>query len=461
MQTILIVDDNKDMQFTLSNILKEEGYKTIAIGEGRRAIKEVKTKAPDMILLDIKLPDMDGMKVLEEMKKIDKDLVIIMLTAFGDVKSAVRAMKEGAFHYITKPFDNEELVLIIKKAFQSQYLSREVENLKKRLGEAALLEERIGESPQIKQVLRQVEIIAPTAMTVILQGESGTGKELFANMIHQKSLRKEGSFIPIDCGAIPETLVESELFGFEKGAFTGADSPKEGRFEQANGGTLFLDEITNLPDSAQIKLLRVIEERRLQHLGAKKDIKVDVRIIIATNSNLFDAVTEGKFRKDLFHRLNEFHIELPALRDRKDDIPILAKYFIEEANQDFAKKVKGISSETMRVLLDYHWPGNVRELKNAIKKGVLLADSDNIKAAHIVLTKSSSSTGGAEYFKFDQHLEKGLSLREITKNATKQIEQDIIKEALAQEGGNKTRAAKLLKIDRMTLYSKIKEFQLE
>ncbi|MFZ2937698.1 MAG: sigma-54 dependent transcriptional regulator, partial [Candidatus Omnitrophota bacterium] len=308
METILIVDDNQDMRFTLSNILKEEGYETITAGDGERAIKEVKHKSPNLVLLDIKLPGMDGMKILEDMKKIDKDLIIIMLTAFGDVQGAVRAMKIGAFDYITKPFDNEEIVLIIKKALQTQYLSKEVEVLRKRLGEKTAIEEVMGESPQIKQVLNQVNIIAPTNMTVILQGESGTGKELISQMIHQKSKRKDKPFIAVDCGAIPETLVESELFGYEKGAFTGADERKEGKFEQANGGTLFLDEISNLTDGIQMKLLRIIQEKKVQHLGGRKDIKIDVRIIVATKTNLSEAMRVGKFRDDLFHRLNEFHI---------------------------------------------------------------------------------------------------------------------------------------------------------
>ena len=457
METILIVDDDKDMQFNLSNILKDEGYDAITVGDGKRAIKEVKMRSPNLVLLDIKLPGMDGMKILEEMKQIDKDLIIIMLTGYGDIKGAVRAMKLGAFNYITKPFDNEELILTIKKSLQTQYLSREVENLRKRLSQRLAIEEVMGESPQIKRVLKQVEIIAPTNMTVILQGESGTGKELITNMIHQKSKRCDKPFIAIDCGAIPETLVESELFGYEKGAFTGADDRREGKFEQANGGSLFLDEIANLSDAIQMKLLRVIEERKLQHLGGKRDIKIDVRIIVATNTNLSEATRAGKLREDFFYRLNEFYIELPALRERKEDIPILAKYFLDEANQELNKKIEGFSSETMKLLLNYHWPGNVRELKNAVKKSVLLTNSNIIGPAHILLNNPNPPKD----LEFKQDLEKGASLREITKEAKKQIERDIIKQTLANVGGNKTKAAKILKIDRMTLYSKIKEFQLE
>ncbi len=457
MERILIVDDDKDTQFILSEILKAEGYETTTAGDGKRAIKEVENSSPRLVLLDIKLPGMDGIKILEEMKKIDKDLIIIMLTAYGDVKDAVRAMKLGAFDYIAKPFDNEEIVLIIKKALQTRSLSKEVENLRRMVGEKMAVTEVTGESPQMKRVLNQVKIIAPTNMTVILQGESGTGKEVIAQMIHQNSLRKDKPFVAIDCGAIPETLVESELFGHEKGAFTGADARIEGRFEQANGGTLFLDEINNLSDTIQMKFLRVIQEKRLQRLGSKKDIKIDIRIITATNINLFEAVRAGKFRNDLFHRLNEFDINLPPLRERKEDIPVLAEYFLDETTRELDKKIKGLSADTRKILLNYHWPGNVRELKNAIRRAVLLADSDYIGPVHLSLSNAGLPNG----LDFKEDLQRGDSLKGITKKATKKIEEEIIKQVLAKAGGNKTRAAKILKIDRMTLYSKIKEFQLK
>lgn len=457
MEKILIVDDNKDLRFNLSSILKEEGYDVIAVGDGREALKTADKESPNLVLLDIRLPGVNGMKLLEEMKKIDKDLVIIMLTAYGEVKDAVKAMKLGAYDYITKPFTNEGLIFIVKRALQTQYLSKEVESLRRRLGETTAIDKVMGESPQIKKVLKQVQIIAPTNMTVVLQGESGSGKELIANMIHQKSPRKDKPFVPIDCGAIPETLVESELFGYERGAFTGAEERKEGKFEQANGGTLFLDEITNFSDSIQMKFLRILEERKLRHLGGRKDIKIDVRIIVASNINLFEAVQKGKFRNELFHRLNEFHISLPPLRERKDDIPMLAKYFLDEATRELNKKVKGISGEAMKSLLTYHWSGNVRELKNEIKKAVLLADSKKISPEHLSL----NSTNPPKNHECQQNFNTEASLREMTKKATKEMEKDIITQALAKAGGNKTKAAKSLKIDRMTLYSKMKEFCLK
>jgi DNA-binding NtrC family response regulator len=455
METILIVDDNKDMQFTLTNILKEEGYETITASDGVRAIKEVKWKSPNLVLLDIRLPGIDGMKILKEMKKIDKELIIIMLTAYGDVKGAVEAMKLGAFDYITKPFNNEELTLIIKKALQTQYLSREVESLRKKLGEKTAVEEVMGESQQIKQVLNQVNIISPTNMTVILQGESGTGKELIAQMIHQKSKRSDKPLVAVDCGAIPETLVESELFGYEKGAFTGADERKEGKFEVANGGTLFLDEIANLSDAIQMKFLRVIQERKLQHLGGRKDIRVDVRIIVATKVNLFEAVRTGKFRDDLFHRINEFNINLPLLRERKEDISVLAKYFFDESNQDLNKKIKGFSGEAMKFLLSYSWPGNVRELKNLIKKSVLLTDSEYIPLENLS-TNMTESASVAEI----SHPSGAEKSQDSFKEKTSEFEKELIKSALEKSGGNKLKAAKVLRINRKLLYRKMKSLNL-
>ena len=448
MESILIVEDNKDMQFLLSNILKEAGYATIIAGDGNRAIKEVQKSVPDLILLDIKLPKMDGMEVLEKIRKIDEDFPIIMITAYGNVKGAVKAMKSGAYDYITKPFDNEELILIIKKALKTQYLSKEVESLRKELGEKRRIEKVMGNSPQIKRVLKQVELIAPTNMSVIIQGKSGTGKEVIANMIHQKSPRKDKPFIPVDCGAIPDTLVESELFGYEKGAFTGADYTKKGKFELASGGTLFLDEITNLPADAQIKLLRTIEEKKVQHIGGKKFINVDVRIIATTNINILEAVKQGKFRDDLYHRLFEFQISLPMLKERKDDIPVLAKEFLNKANKELKKKIKGFSATAMKLLLNYHWPGNVRELKNIVKRAVLLTESGYIMPDQLSLDLNKPQGE----ITLPEKTDKGTSLA----NIIRKVEKDLITRAIELAGGNKTKAANILNMERKTLYRKMK-----
>jgi len=452
-ERILVIDDDKDLRFNLSSILKDEGYDVLAVEDGREALKILQGDCPDLVLLDMRLPEMDGMKILEKMKELNHNLAIIMLTAYTDVKDAVKAMRLGVYDYIAKPFDNEELILTIKKALSTQYLSREVETLRRRLGERLAIEEVMGESPQIKRVLKQVEIVAPTNLTVIIQGESGTGKELIANLIHQKSLRKDKPFIPIDCGAIPETLMESELFGYEKGAFTGADSQKEGKFEQANTGTLFLDEIANLSDGMQAKLLRVIQERRLQHLGGKKDITIDARLIISSKINLAEAVRLGKFRDDLYHRLNEFQIDLPLLRERKEDIPILSKYFLDEANSEFNKEVRGFSPEAMKFLLNYAWPGNVRELRNIIRRAVLLAESESIELGNFSTNNLKLSK---EEIDPTKPLDKGVSFDEITQ----EFEKDLIKRALESAAGNKIKAAELLKMNKKTFYRKIKTLQL-
>ncbi len=446
MSTILIVDDNEDLRTTLSDIIQSEGYNVLDAGDGTIALKQVKSANPDLVLLDMKLPGMDGMKILEEIKKFDKNIIVIMLTAYGDVKGAVNAMRLGAFDYITKPFDNEELLLIISKALETQNLSKEVESLRKQLDEKNVISEVIGQSTEFNQVLKQAQIIAPTNMTVMIQGESGTGKEVICKLIHKLSLRKNQPLVAIDCGAIPDTLVESELFGHEKGAFTGADGPKQGKFEQAHGGTLFLDELTNLSETHQMKLLRVLQERKFQRIGGKKVIDVDVRIIAASNVKLFDAVQSGKFRNDLYYRLNEFHINLPQLKDRKDDIPILAKYFLDEANKELSKNVKGFSPEAGKLLLSYGWPGNVRELKNVVRRAVLLCEAEKITTEELGINAAFDIASSSPDGDSPNSLE----------DATKQVERELILKALEQTGGNKIKAAKLLQMNRKTLYRKLK-----
>ncbi|MDP2168698.1 MAG: sigma-54 dependent transcriptional regulator [Thermodesulfovibrionales bacterium] len=451
MRKILIVDDDRDTQWSLSTILQAEGYEAAAIDDGRKALKKLRTYSPDIVLLDFRLPGMDGMEVLSEIKEIDRDVGVIMLTAYGGAKEAVQAMKLGAFDYITKPFNNEELVLTIKKAL----LASEVGDLKRRVDEKTDLQPFKGESPAIKQVMKQVAIVAPTNMTVVIQGESGTGKGLVARLIHQKSPRRDKPFVTVDCGTLPENLVESELFGYEKGAFTGANGKKEGKFEAANSGTIFLDEISNLSLPLQAKLLRVLQERKLQRIGSTKEITIDVRVLAATNKILSDEVKKGSFREDLYHRLNEFDITLPPLRERKDDMPLLVKHFIKEANFELDRKAEGISGTALQCLLSYHWPGNARELKNTVRKAVLMANSNLINEVHL-----NPYFSGTERFNPMEGLYEGLSLRDMARKAAEEVEKSALKMALENAGNNKTRAARLLRIDRMTLYSKMKAFKL-
>ncbi len=462
MEKILIVDDNKNMQLILKNILSDEGYNIMIVGTGKDAIKEVQKEIPDLVLLDIRLPEMNGMDVLENIKKIDADLLVIMITAYGDIKTAVKTVKLGAYDYITKPFINDDLILTVKKALKTKSLSREVECLRKKLEEKIKIEQVMGNSDRINKVLKQVDLIAPTDMSVIIQGKSGTGKEVIANMIHLKSGRKDHPFVPIDCGAIPDTLVESELFGYKKGAFTGANSDKKGKFEMANNGTLFLDEIGNLPPAAQTKFLRIIQEKTVQKIGDTKSINVNVRIIVATNQDLLEAVKNGNFRNDLFHRLSEFKILLPLLSERADDIPVLTREFLKDANLQLQKNIQDFSPDALQLLLSYSWPGNVRELKHVVKRAVLLEESNVITTKAIkfeMSQKNDEKRSINDLLNLITH--DGYSLYDITSKITAETEKEIIKKVLKEVKYNKSKAAKVLGIDRNTLYSKIKNLEIQ
>lgn len=453
MPTILIVDDEKDFCNSLSDLLQSEGYETISAFGGREAIFILENKSIDLVFLDINLPGMKGIEVLEKIKNIEESLPVIMLTGYGEIKSAVDSMKKGAFNYLTKPFNNDELLIVIKKAIEIKKLGREVYLLKERLQKHEEKTKIICKSEKMERMLDEVKRVAPTDMTVIIQGASGTGKELIARFIHELSKRKTGPFIAIDCGALPENLVESELFGYEKGAFTGADKVKPGHFELADGGTLFLDEISNLSQTVQMKLLRVLQEKKVQHLGDKKEIGVDIRIVVASNINLDELMPKGLFREDLYHRLNEFTINLPSLKERKEDILILVEHFLKQANCELSKKIKGVAHNAMEILSEYSWPGNVRELKNTIKRAVLLTEGDIILPEHIKLTDNALS----HKISLNPPLLKGeISLKQML-NA---IERELLIKALMQTNYHKSKASKLLGIDRSVLSDKIKKYKV-
>ncbi len=436
---ILMVDDDDDFRWATGNILSAVGYHCIHALNGQEALDVVEKEIPDLVLMDYRMPGQNGLTVAAEMKRLIPAVPIIMITAYGEIDSAVTAMKMGIYDYVTKPVDNNDLLFTIKRALEKQDLLAKVEQLRTVLGERTALYQLMGNSDPVKKLIGNVEKVAPTPFTVLIQGESGTGKELVARAIHNLSRVKDGPFVALDCGAIPEALVESELFGAMKGAYTGADRDKPGHFELAHGGTLFLDEVGNLSFSIQQKLLRAIQERKIRPLGGKKTVSVTVRIIAATNQSLAEDLKSGRFRSDLYFRLNEFSINMPSLKERLEDIPYLAKKFLDEVEIELKKKCAGFSKEALLTLSTYHWPGNVRELRNIIRQAALLCEEDAaIQAHHLVLTAQplSPNPGTANLSSVNHPV--GKSLKEIVNDRIAVVEKEIIGTVLKEEKGNKT-----------------------
>ena len=443
MEKILIVDDNETLRFTLTELLEDSGFECKAVEDGSAALDEVKNNSYGLVILDMRLPGMSGLEILRKIKEGNKSLPVIMLTAFGEIRTAVEAMKQGAHDFITKPFDNDAMIMTIKKTLELKYLNQEVGILRKKLDEKYRDGDVIGNSEVMKEVFEKVKIVAPTKLSVLIEGESGTGKEVIACMIHSTSDRHGKPFIAVDCGAIPESLIESELFGHEKGAFTDARNAKEGKFELANEGTIFLDEITNLSESNQIKLLRVLQERKVTRLGAKKSINLDIRIIAATNIKLAEAVNSQRFRQDLYYRLNEFNLELPPLRERKEDISLFVEHFIRDTNAELNRNVKGVSDKVMEKLISHTWHGNVRELRNVIRRSVLMSKGEIINSIDI-----------PDVIKFSS--QEKVSYNPSISGIKDELEKDLILKAIKDAGGNKTKAAKILDMNERTFYRKIK-----
>ncbi len=443
-EPVLIIEDDLNTREGLKTFLEEEGYRITAVEKGEEGIELVKEKSFPVVVTDLKLPGMDGIEVLREVHKISPNTEVIILTAYGTVENAVEAMKEGAYHYLTKPINLEEFILVIKKALEHYRLKEKVELLEKQLEERYRFENIIGSSRRMREIFQTITQVAPTRAPVLITGESGTGKELVARAIHRRSDRKDKPFVVIHCGALVSTLLESELFGHEKGAFTGAVESKPGRFELANGGTVFLDEVSEIEPSVQVKLLRVLQEQEFERVGGIKTIKVDARIVSATNVNLEERVKEGKFREDLYYRLKVISIHLPPLRERKEDIPLLVNAFIKEANTLNKKNIRGITSRALSLLMNYHWPGNVRELKNVIESMVILARKD-------ILTVNDVPP----YIREPEIQENILKIKLGT--PWKEIERELIFAALQKSKGNKKKAAEILGLSRRTLYRKLKE----
>jgi len=450
------VDDSADARRTLARLLEAEGFEPHAAEDGSTALEMMRAQSPDVMLLDMKMPGMDGPQVLGEARKLDEDVPIIVVTAFGSIASAVEIVKNGAYDYITKPFENNKLVLTIRRALETRRLRKENRLLLHSVVNETSLPEIMGPSEYVAALSREVERVAPTDFTVVITGETGAGKEVVARSIHRHSRRAAAQFVPVDCGSIAPSLMESELFGHEKGAFTGAVGRQMGKFEQASGGTLFLDEISNLPLSFQTKLLRALQEKQVCPVGARKWIKVDIRVIAATNRDLATMVAGGGFRRDLYHRLNEFAIHVPPLRERREDIVFLANRFLALTNKELNKNVLGISEAAMEVLMAHAWPGNVRELRNVIRRAVLLAGAQ-VDREHLCLDylrRDSGSNGKAASLAIDR----AAPLKEIVRQKVRQLERDLLIQVLTETGGNKAQAARMLQIDYKTIHTKIREY---
>ena len=440
---ILIVDDEKIVRDSLFHWFEEEGYNVDTAEDGESALKKYEKGKYDLLLLDMKMPGMSGIDLLTKIKSIDKDSIIILITAFASVPTAITALKQGAYDYVTKPVDPDELAHLVKKALEQKSLKQENKILKESIEEIIRPDNLIGESLQMKKIYELITTVAPTDTTVMIRGESGTGKELVAKAIHINSKRKYFPIIPVNCGALAETLLESELFGHEKGAFTGAQFKRKGKFEMADGGTLFLDEVATISTKMQVEILRAIESKQFSRVGGNQNIKSDFRLIAATNQSLENLVKEGEFREDLYYRLNVFTIHIPPLRERREDIPILAYFFLNKFSISMNKPIKKIDGETIDFLVKYDWPGNVRELENAIERAVVIGKTDTLKVEnlpfHIASNHIDTDTG-----------DKSLAA----------VEKKYILQILNENDWNISRSAAQLRIDRVTLYNKINKYGL-
>jgi len=436
---ILIIDDEPILRESLQAWLERDGYSIEAVSSGEEGLERVKETSFDLLFLDLKLEDIDGIQVLSRVKEDDPDTAVVMITAYGSVPSAVEAMKQGAEDYLLKPFEPEELSLLIEKILSHKARERENIYLREQQRERSRFESLLGQSEAMREIFNFIEDIAPSESTVLITGETGTGKELAAKAIHATSRRCEGPFVAVNCGSLPEQLMESELFGYEQGAFTDAKQSKKGRLELANTGTLFLDEVGEIGPRMQIDLLRVLEERSFTRLGGTRPIKTDFRVIAASNRDLARAVREGGFREDLYYRLNVISLEMPPLRKRKEDIPLLAEHFLARFRQETKKEVEHISREALDLMMLYDWPGNVRELENAVERAVVVGKSKNIQPEDLPISSDPEICG---------------------QGSLQDMEKAHIQHVLKQNNWNITRSAHVLGIDRSTLYKKLRRYNL-
>ena len=452
---VLVADDEEEIRKILRNILEKEGYKVVTVPDGLQAMEKINFDTPDVVLLDVRMPGLNGMDILKRIKAIDGNLPVVLITAYADTHQAVEAMKEGAYDYLAKPFDNHEVVWITNRALAERNLRRNLRSMNSRHKGNFLLIDSMGPSDKIGRLAADVHRVARSDFSVIITGETGSGKELVASAIHEDSARAKRPFVAVDCGAIPENLLESELFGHERGSFTGAERQTAGKFESAHGGALFMDEIGNMPLGSQAKVLRVIQDRKLYRVGGNKPVPVDIRLIVAANQDLLDMVSNGVFREDLYYRLSEFTIHVPALRERKEDIPYLAKRFLDKANGDLNKSIAGFTHAAVEMLMSYGWPGNVRQLQSVIRRATLVARNEitekdlGIQRADIPGFAFSPKVQGMPW--------KNASLAEIVQQSVAAVEKEVLSEVLRFTGGNKARAARLLRVDYKTVHTKVKK----
>jgi two-component system nitrogen regulation response regulator GlnG len=454
------VDDEEQILVLLSAILEQEGISPVVAHTGQAALEKIRSEHPDALVVDMKLPDMDGMRIMKEAKVLDEDLPVILITGYPEIRGAVAAMRAGAHDYLAKPLKQHEVLRVVFRALNEHALKRKLRRLACQIEDESSLRESMGPSGVVKRLIADVSRVAGTNFGVLIVGETGSGKELVARAIHQSSLRCHAPFMAVDCGAIPETLLESELFGHEKGAYTGADKQKNGKIEMAHGGTLFLDEISNMPLGSQAKLLRVLQDKTICRVGGTQAINTDVRVLAASNRDLQRLAESGAFRSDVYFRLNEFTIRVPALRERQEDILYLAKRFVDLTNLELQKNVTGFTQSAVDALLACDWPGNVRQLRSVIRRAVLLAD-DMITEQHMRIDRVSPKLtlpGPACNQEIQETPGIGLSLKEIMQRRMVAIERQILAHVLRETGGNKAKAARLLHIDYKTIHSKIRQY---
>ncbi|WP_020528321.1 sigma-54-dependent transcriptional regulator [Flexithrix dorotheae] len=450
MSKILIIDDDFDICKLLTRFFSKHGYETFEAHNAKSAIDFLKETAVDLVLTDFRLPDEDGISLLQKIKLLRPQTLVIMITGYSDIRISVKAIKAGAFDYVTKPLHPDEILSTVKSALKKK-------NTVNTPAPAKQIPQRFihGTSPESQNVLKHIKLVAPTQMTVVIEGETGTGKEYVANTIHNFSSRAGKPFVAVDCGALSKELAGSELFGHVKGAFTGAIAEKTGCFQEANGGTIFLDEIGNLPYEIQVKLLRVLQERKISKVGSNKEVPIDVRIVTATNDDLRKSVADGSFREDLYHRLNEFNITLSPLRKRKEDIILFANHFLRKANEDLGKDISGFSSDVVKIFNRYPWYGNLREMRNVVKRAALITQGEYIQQDAL---PHEITYHHADSFSFDHEEEENIT---DLKSSAEKAEKAAIIKALQETDNNKTKAAKVLKIDRKTLYNKLRDYAID